>query len=210
MRSYLAMVLATVLMIALAGCAPATIEPSPTPPPSASADASSTPAPTPTPDAGPEPFTISGCEAMLPLPLAQELFSANTEFFGESPAVGFSGSFAVPAIQSALSTAPQARLCSWGVPSSDGAFALVVAELPAPDQAPVIAALTTAGFAPSSSGTETTLRLEQDGLVSSEAQTHIFTGAVWILVDGTSAELTDAVAASALTVLRAANPALSF
>jgi len=204
------MVLATVLMIALAGCAPATIEPSPTPPPSASADASSTPAPTPTPDAGPEPFTISGCEAMLPLPLAQELFSANTEFFGESPAVGFSGSFAVPAIQSALSTAPQARLCSWGVPNSDGAFALVVAELPAADQATVIAALTTAGFAPSTSGTETTLRLEQDGLVSSEAQTHIFTGAVWVLVDGTSAELTNAVAASALTVLRAANPALSF
>ncbi len=147
---------------------------------------------------------------MLPLILARQVFSANTEFLGESAAADFGGRFAVPEIQAALISAPQSRLCRWGVPNSDGTFALVVAELPAAEQVGVIAALTAAGFASATSGTETMLRLEQEGVVSLEAQTHIFTGEVWILVDGTSGELTDTVSGFALDVLRAANPTLSF
>jgi len=206
MRRTLAIVPATLVLIALAGCVPAAVEPSGAPSPSASAEASATP----TPDAAPEPFAISDCETMLPLILAQQVFSANTEFFGESPAAEFGGRFAVPEIQAALNAARQSRLCRWGVPNSDGAFALVVAELAAPEQATVIGALTAAGFASSTSGPETMLRLEQEGVVSLEAQTHIFTGDVWVLVDGTSGELTDTVSGFALDVLRAANPTLSF
>jgi len=206
MRRTLAIVPATIVLIALAGCVPAAVEPSGAPSPSASAEASATP----TLDAAPEPFAISDCETMLPLILAQQVFSANTEFLGESPVAEFGGRFGVPEIRAALVSAPQSRLCRWGVPNSDGTFALVVAELPAAEQSTVIGALTAAGFASSASGTETILRLEQDGVVSLEAQTHIFTGDVWVLVDGTSGELTDTVSGFALDVLRAANPTLSF
>jgi len=206
MRRTLAIVPATLVLIALAGCVPAAVEPTAPPSPSASAAASATP----TPDEAPEPFAISDCETMLPLILAQQVFSVNTEFLGESPVADFGGRFAVPELQAALVGAPQARLCRWGVPNSDGSFSLVVAELAASEQAAVIGALTTAGFASSTSGTETMLRLEQEGEVSLEAQTHIFAGDVWVLVDGTSGELTDTVSGFALDVLRAANPTLSF
>ena len=211
MRRILAIVPATLVLIALAGCVPAAVEPSAAPSPRASAEASATQ----TPDAAPEPLAISECETMLPLILARQVLSANTEFLGESAAADFGGWFAVPEIQAALTSAPQSRLCRWGVPNSDGTFALVVAELPAAEQAAVIGALIAAGFVSSTSGaetsgTETMLRLEQEGIVSLEAQTHIFTGDVWVLVDGTSGELTDTVSGFALDVLRAANPTLSF
>ena len=206
MRRTLAIVPAALVLIALAGCVPAAVEPSGAPSPSASAE----PSATPTPDAAPEPFAISDCETMLPLILAQQVFSANTEFFGEFPVAEFGGRFAVPELQTALVGAPQARLCRWGVPSSDGSFSLVVAELAASEQGTVIGALTAAGFASSTSGAETILRLEQEGAVSLNAQTHIFTGDVWVLVDGTSGELTDTVSGFALDVLRAANPTFSF
>ena len=206
MRQTLAIAPATLVLIALAGCVPAAVEPSAISSPSASAEASATP----TPDAAPEPFAISDCETMLPLILAQQLFSANTEFFGEFPIGEFGGGFDVPEIQTALTIAPQSKLCRWAVPNSDGSFSLVVAELPVGEQTAVIDALMAAGFATSTNGTETILRLEREGIVSLEAQTHIFTGDVWVLVDGTSGELTDTVSGFALDVLRAANPTLSF
>ncbi|MCY7413656.1 MAG: hypothetical protein LH471_11580 [Salinibacterium sp.] len=133
---------AALVVIVLAGCAPAAVAPSGSPSPSASVEASATP----TPDAPPEPFAISECETMLPLILAQQVFSANTEFFGEFPVAEFGGRFAVPEIQAALSSAPQARLCRWGLPRSDGLFSLVVAELPAGEQGTVIGGLTAAGL----------------------------------------------------------------
>jgi len=206
MRQTLVIVPATVVLIALAGCVPSLVEPSTTPSPSASAEASATP----TADAVPQPFAISDCETMLPLTRARELFSVNTEFFGEFPVAEFGGRFVVPEIQTALNGAPQSRLCRWGVPNSDGGFALVVAELAGVEHPTVIGALTSFGFASSTSGTATTLGLEQEGMVSLDAQTHIFTGDVWVLVDGTSSELTDTVSGFALDVLRAANPTLSF
>jgi hypothetical protein len=204
MRPQLAFACAAALLIALSGCGPSAPEPTP----SATAEPSppATPSPTPTPTA--EPLTLSGCEQLLPLDLAKSLFSANTEFLGEFPPAEFGGHFEIPEIASAIAAAPQARLCRWGVPNSDGAFTLLVAELDASDQAPLVAALTTAGFTSTTMGTVTAMELEREGMVSLEGTTHLFTGDVWILCDGTSVSLTGAVAGSALDALRNDNPTL--
>jgi hypothetical protein len=191
-------------MIALAGCVPSAPEPTRT----ATAEPSPIATPTPTPTPTVEPLTLSGCETLLPLALAKSLFSDNTVFFGEFPAAEFGGHFEIPEIATAIAAAPQARLCRWGVPNSDGAFALVVAELDASDQAPLSAALTTAGFSSTTMGTVTAMELEREGMISLEGATHLFTGDVWIMCDGTSVFLTGAVAGAALDALRTDNPTL--
>ncbi|MCU1440540.1 MAG: hypothetical protein JWP85_1537 [Rhodoglobus sp.] len=202
MGPQLALTCAAAIVIALSGCG----SPAPEPTPSVTAETSPSPTPTPTPTV--EPVTLSGCEELLPLALAKSLFSENTEFFGEFPPAEFGGHFEIPEIATAIAAAPQARLCRWAVPNSDGAFALVVAELDASDQAPLIAALTTAGFSSTTMGTVTAMELERDGVVSLEGATHLFTGDVWILCDGTSVAFTGEVAASALDALRTDNPTL--
>lgn len=202
----LAIVPATLVMIALAGCGPVGVEPSASPTASASAEASASPSP----DAEPQPFAISECETMLPLILAQQVFSENVEFAGEVPIADFGGRFDVPEIGVALSEASQSRLCRWIVPNSDGSFTLAVAELQEAPRDVLIVALSGVGFAPSTDGLTTTLKLEREGQVSVESQTHIFTADVWIFVDGTGLELTDTVSSFALDVLRAANPTLRF
>ena len=204
MRPRLVLACAAAIAIALTGCG----SPAPTPTPSATVETSPSATATPAPTTTVEPLTLPDCEQLLPLPLAKSLFSESTEFMGEFPPAEFGGHFEIPEVASALAAAPQARLCRWGVPNSDGAFALVVAELAASDQAPLISALTTAGFSSTTMGTVTSMELEQEGVVSTEAATHLFTGDVWIVCDGTSVFLSGAVSGSALDALRTANPTL--
>jgi hypothetical protein len=184
----------------LVGCAPApTSTPTDTPPPSAS--------PSATPEATALPLSIPECETLLPLALAQDLFSANTEFFGEFAAAQF-GVDGVPEAATALAGAGQWRFCGWGVPSSDGAFTLLVAEIASDDRAALEAALTTAGFTAVTMGTVTGYDSERDGEVSTLADTLLFTGDVMIVCNGTTLSLTGPVTGSALDALRTANPTL--
>jgi hypothetical protein len=191
--------IAVVTLALLAGCAapPASPEPSGTPPESA------TPSATPEP----APLSIPGCDALLPLALAQDLFSENTEAFGELAIVQF-GVSDVPEAADALAGAAQSRFCGWGIPNSDGAFTLLVAEITAADRATVEAALTGAGFSAVTMGTVTGYDAEREGEVSTLADTVLFTGDVMIVCNGTSLELTGAVTGSALDGLRTANPTL--
>ncbi len=162
-----------------------------------------------TPEATAEPLSIPECEILLPIALAQSQFGGATEFFGEFPATGFGGRFEVTETVAALAGASQSRLCRWGVPNSDGSFALVVAEIASEDRTALEAALPAAGFSAVTMGTVTGFDAEREGLVSVEAATHLFTGDVWILCDGTTLGLTGVVAASALDALRTANPSLA-
>jgi hypothetical protein len=189
------------LALVLVGCTPT---PSVTPTPTDSTPASATPTATPEP----APLTIPECETLLPIALAHDLFSGNTEFFGEFPPAEFGGLFAGPEATDALAGASDARLCRWGVPNSDGAFSLVVAEISADDRAALEGALTAAGFSVVTMGTVTGFDAESEGMVSSLAATHLFTGNVWIVCDGTTLDLTGSVAGSALDALRTANPTL--
>ena len=147
---------------------------------------------------------------MLPLALAQSLFSPTTQFLGEVSAPDYGGRFDIPAIHAAQLGSVQSTLCHWGVPNSDGSFALVVAEIGAPDRASLISALGGAGFSSVTTGTVTTLELERDGVVSTESGTHLFTGDLWIWCDGTGLGVSGPVAASALAAARLANPSRGF
>lgn len=172
------------------------LSPSPTP--------SSTPTPTPTV----EPTTLPGCEVLLSLAEAKALFSQSTEFFGEFPAPEFGGRFETPEIGAALAGSSQSRLCRWGIPNSDGAFALATAQLQPSDQAALIAALTTAGFSSTTVAATTTMEMEREGLVSAEAATYVFVDDVLVACDGTSLSLTGQVTTLALAAVQAENPSL--
>jgi hypothetical protein len=198
MRTFVPIVAA--MVVVLAGCAPSP-EPTSTPVPSGAPSA----APTPTPEA--VPLGIPDCETLLPLALAQEYFSENTEFIGEFPPSQF-GVEGVPAAAAAVAGASQSRLCVWGVPFSDGAFSLLVAEITAGDRATLEAALPAAGFSAVTMGTVTGYDAERDGEVSTLADTLLFTGDVMIVCNGTSLDLTGVVTGSALDALRTANPTL--
>jgi len=192
------------LALLFAGC---------TPSPSLTAGPTDTPSgsgiPSATPEVTAEPLSIPDCETLLPIALAQSSFGGSTEFFGEFSAAEFGGSFEVTETVDALSGASQSRLCRWGVPNSDGSFALVVAEIAPEARSALEAALPAAGFSSVTMGTVTGLDAEREGMVSLEAATHLFTGDVWILCDGTTLALTGVVAGSALDALRTANPSLS-
>jgi hypothetical protein len=207
MRRIHALALPALVALALAACLPPGAGPTPTPTgssPSASAAPTSTPSPTPTV----EPLAFPGCETMLPLATAQSLFSASTEFLGEFPAADFEGRFDLPAVYDVLDTASPATSCRWGVPNSDGVFFLVVAEVTPGERTALNGALSAAGYSSTTTGTVTALEKEEEGMVSSLAFTHLFTGDVWIFCDGTTLGLTGAVTGSALDAIRTANPAL--
>jgi len=206
-RPVVVAVSAVILALSLAGCVP-TSEPVSSPSPSASESdrptASAAPSATPTA----APVTLVDCEAMLSIDQARALFSADTEFFGEFPVSEFGGRFEISAIREVLLAAPQAKLCVWGVPNSDGSFALVVADISAADRATLTSALNSNGFPSEITGGVTTLELEAESVVSTVAATHALTDDIWVLCDGTSLALTAAVVDSARVALRAANPTL--
>lgn len=190
------------VVVALVGCTP-----TPAPPPTSGASEPATATPTATSEPTVEPLAIPDCETLLPLADAQALFSASTEFFGEFAAAQF-GVDGVPEAATALAGAGQWRFCGWGVPSSDGAFTLLVAEITPGDRAALEAALTAAGFTAVTMGTVTGYDAEREGEVSTLADTLLFTGDVMIVCNGTTLALTGAVTASALDALRTANPTL--
>lgn len=200
MKRPAALVTGIMLLFVLTACM--TPLPESTSTPSSASSATSTPTP------AAASVMLPGCEALLSLPAAQALLGPNTQFLGESAAGDFAGHFEIPQIPAALVDAAQSRICHWGIPNSDGAFSLVVAEISATQRTTLTTALTTAGFASSSSDPVTTLELEREGVVSSEAAVHLFTGDVWVLSDGTGLSVNGPVAVAALTSLRSANPTL--
>jgi hypothetical protein len=166
------------------------------------------PTPKPTPTITVEPLAIPDCETMLPLADAQDLFSENTAFLGEQPASEFVGRMTIPSIPVVLSTAIPAKGCYWGIPQSDGLFELVVAGITDAERATLQGELSAAGYSETTMGTVTAFELESMNEVSSLGTTHLFTGDVWIVCDGTSVGLSGAVAGAALDALRTANPTL--
>jgi hypothetical protein len=203
MRPQLAVACAAAIMIALAGCG------SPAPVPTSTSDPSETPtaSPTPSPTATAEALTLVDCEIMLPIADARALFSESTEFLGERPPTEFGGWFPVAEADSILAAA-QAKLCTWGVPNSDGSFSLHVIEITPAQRTALEAALGAAGFSTATVGTVTTMELTGENEIATIAATHLFTGDLWIMSNGSGLDLTRAVTTSALDALRTANPTL--
>jgi hypothetical protein len=155
-----------------------------------------------------EPLTIPDCETLVPLALAKSSFAESTVFLGEGVPTEYYPWWQVPAVNSAIAGVTVARSCWWGIPNSDGSFNLLVAEIDPATRATLEDTLTTAGFYPLFLGTVTGRESGRDGDVGYEAETHLFTGNVWILSDNHSVEGSAAIANSALEALRSANATL--
>ena len=196
-------VIATVLV----GCTP-----TPAPAPSSSGDPTPVETVSPTEEPVVEPvieaLTIPDCETLLPIALARSSFADSTELLGETVPTAYYPWYQLPAVNTAIAGVTVARSCWWGIPNSDGAFSLLVAEIDPAIQVSVEAALDSAGFSSTSMGTLTARENGRDGEVGYEAETHLFTGNAWILADDGSLEVSGIVAGSALDALRTANPTL--
>ena len=195
---------------ALVGCGP-----TPTPTPSTTTD----PAPAETVSATPEPedddadpvvapLTIPDCETLLPIALARSAFADSTEFLAETVATEYYPWFQSAGTNATIAALTVARSCWWGIPNSDGAFSLLVAEVSPAAQATIEADLVSQGFSSTLMGTLTVYENGRDGEVGYEAETHLFTGNVWILADDGSLEVSGIVVGSALDALRTANPTM--
>jgi hypothetical protein len=153
-------------------------------------------------------MSIPVCETLLPIADARAVFSDSTEFLGELPAADFESRFPVPEVRATLASVDPALHCLWGVPNSDGSFAVGVGSITDADRAALESALAGAGFTSATMGTVTGYEGEGDGEVSSIAEVHLFTGELWIAVAGNSLASTGVVAATVLEAMRTANPTL--
>jgi len=203
--------LSVALVALLTGC-----DPTPAPAPTASESTEPKPIvtiePTPGGEPGEEPvaasLTIPDCETLLPIALAKSSFADSTEFLGETVATDYYPWFQPAAVTTAIDGVTVARACWWGIPNSDGSFSLLVAEIDPATQASIETALTAEGFSSVEMGTLTARENGREGEVGYEAETHLFTGNVWILADDGDLSVSGIVAGSALDALRTANPTL--
>jgi hypothetical protein len=197
--------IAPALLVALlAGCAPL----APTPTPSSTAKptptATKTASPTPTPAA--VALVIPACESVLSIVDVRAFFSESTEFLGEytTADIDFTNN---PWSGTALAAASQSRICIWGVPNSDGAFTVRLAELDESARAALQAELTASGYSSTTMGAVTAMTMSGEG-DDAPGGTNLFTGDLWIQVPGGSESFTGNVAGLALDGLRTANPTL--
>ncbi|TQO20099.1 hypothetical protein FB472_1710 [Rhodoglobus vestalii] len=196
---------AALLMLALAGCVSSDTDSSTT-----------TPSPTPTSTAGDptplpttEPLIVPGCENLLPLTTAKDLFSPSTEFLDDRDTAA-AEYYDLPELDTVAANSTISKNCIWGVPNSGGAFTLTVADINNTDAANLTAALLSAGYLSVTSGGVTTFEFTTEGDTGTIARTHYLVGDLWIYVDGTSPSLTTEVADRALDEIRTANPTRSY
>jgi hypothetical protein len=200
-----AAVVSTLLVSALSGCSFAVTLPSAAP---STADSTTPPvvAETTAPAPEPESLTIASCADLLTLRQAKALLGPTTVFLEESPANEYSPWFEVPAVGTAISGLTEGRSCWWGIPNSDGSFVLLVAKIDPATRASVEAALDAEGYSSVVMGTVTAHEKAPDE--EYRAETHLFTGDLWILSDGAVLDFTGTVSGSALDAMRTANPTL--
>jgi len=198
------LLIVTAALLLLSGCGP--VEPTPTSTPVVE------PVETTSPTAEPEPvveaLTIPDCETLLPIALARSAFADSTEFLEETVATEYYPWFQIPAVNTAIAGVTVARSCWWGIPNSDGSFFLLVAEIAPETRTSIEAALDAEGFTSVDMGTLSARENGREGGNGYEAETHLFTGDVWILADDGDLSVTGIVAGSALDEMRSANPTL--
>jgi len=198
--------LAAALVAGLTGC-DLTVDVRPTPESTDPAPIE-TAAPTETAEPVVETLIIPDCETLVPLSLAKSSFADSTVFLAEGVPAEYYPWWQVPAVNSAISGVTLARSCWWGIPNSDGGFNLLVAEIDPAMRTSLDTTLESEGFYPLFLGTVTGRESGRDGDNGYEAETHLFTGNVWILSDNHSVDGAAAIADSALEALRSANPTL--
>lgn len=196
---------ATALVAALGGCYLTHLRP-PTPDPTETPTSVESATETPTPDPVVEPLTIPDCTTLLTEVKAQSIFDPATVFLEEVVPTAYTPWFESAPVQAAISGVTNASACWFGIPESDGSFFFMVAEIDATTRTQIEAGLDAEGFSSVAMGTVTAREL---GVPDNyQAETHLFTGDVWIISDGPTLEITGGVAGAVLDSMRTANPTL--
>ncbi|MGV8895056.1 MAG: hypothetical protein ACOH1U_01180 [Rhodoglobus sp.] len=191
--------------LGMSGCVPSGPTPTPTPTPTAEPfTASAVPTATASPTGEPAVLAIPECEAMVSIELARASFSEFTEYLGELSTTVYLADLTSPELVAASAGAAPARACLWGVPNSDGGFTLFVGS--GVDGARIQAELAAEGLSSVTMGTVTAMEATFDTVIGSRADTHLFTGEVWIVAHGTNLSLSGTIAGAALEATRAENP----
>jgi hypothetical protein len=200
-----AFLISAALISALSGCSLSVTLPST----DSSTPAESTPevvdeSPTPAPESA--PLTIGECDDFVSLRQARSLLSPTAVLLEEHPANEYRTWFEEPVVAAAISGLSGGRYCWWGIPNSDSSFVLLVAEIDPATRASVEASLAADGYSSDVTGGVTAY--EKAPYEEYRAETHLFTGDVWIVSDGSVTDLTSPVTEWALEAMRAANPTL--
>ena len=147
----------------------------------------------------PDPLVIPGCDTLLPLTDARDLFSPNTEVLATEDTVPPRGD--PPEFDVAASNATIAKNCIWGLPRSDGGFTLAVTDISEADAESLTTALVAAGFMGETVNEITELELTSENMVGTASDLHYFVADLWIYVNATSADLAVDVALTSLATV---------
>lgn len=189
----------------LTGCAST---PAPAPTTSSPSPASSTPMPTVPPSETDVPLVLPDCVDLVPLTVAQDALGPDTVALaaGASAPDLMSDAAAAEAARDASST----RVCTWGIPQSDGGFNVVVTELSPASRDALLASISASGaYVESTVGGAPSFSAETPTELGIASVVYVFADTGWVTVSGSLEESGAlAVAEAALDGLRAANPAL--
>jgi hypothetical protein len=206
-----AFLISAALVSALAGCS-ISVTPLSTDPSTPAETEPSAVAESPSPDTEPEPepepasLTIGGCDDLFTREQAKSLLGRTAVLFEENPANEYRTWFEVPALRSEISGLTGGVSCWWGIPNSDYSVVLMVVKIDPATRASIEATLETEGY--TSVVTRTIAAYGMAPEDAYRAESHLFTGDLWILSDGPAESMTSTVSESALEALRAANPSL--
>jgi hypothetical protein len=200
-----AFLISAALVSALAGCS-ISVTPLSTDPTTPAETEPSAVAESPSPEPEPASLTIGRCDDLFTLEQAKSLVGPTAVLLEENPASDYRIWFDVPALRTEISGLADGVSCWWGIPNSDYSVVLLVAKIDPATRASIEATLDTEGFSSVVMGTVTARELAPDE--EYRAETHLFTGDLWIISDGPVTDMTGTVAGSALDAVRTANPTL--
>ena len=166
------------------GLPAAPTQPSEEPEPSASPTPSPSPTPSSSPGAPDASAVLPACGELLPIAVVRDLFADAAEPLKAtgSPADHMPG----PLAASTVREASQSRMCTWGIPFSDGGFSVVTAQMAAPAQARLLSSLRSAqAYTERAIDGEPAFTYSAETELGTTTVVYVFVGDVWITVNGT-------------------------
>lgn len=159
-------------------------EPAEEPEPSVSPSPSPSPSPSASPGAPDASAVLPACGELLPIAVVRDLFADAAEPLEAtgSPADHMPG----PLAASTVREASQSRMCTWGIPFSDGGFSVVTAQITAAAQSRLLTSLRSArSYTERAIDGEPAFTYTAETELGTTTVVYVFVGDVWITVNGT-------------------------
>lgn len=191
------------------GASPSASPSVPSAPATSAPEPSTSPSPTPAPPTD-GPLLLPPCDALLTLADAQAFYGPAAEAI-TPPAASAVDVMQGPVAAATVAEATQTRVCTWGIPNSDGGFNAVAAEIPLSSAANLIDALRNAGsFSESEVGGVTLFSRSLDAEVGGFAVAYAFFDTAWVTAAGAlSTEGAQIIVEKIMGSVRDANPRLA-